>query len=101
MGPVQLAIRLALFGGSVTGVGSSLGKNLGGTGQDRTVQVRTRDKAITRGLDNNSREVVKTVILRLYTLADIDRTPRTEDRGAGERALYTTISPPFQACFRR
>ena len=26
---------------------------------------------------------------------DRDRTSRTEERGVGERALYTTLSPPF------
>ena len=70
--------------------GSSLGKNLGGTGQGRYKTNKCEDTmaasvSITRGLNNNSREVVKTVD------CSEDRTSRTEERGAGERALYRVV----------
>ena len=54
-------------------IGSSLGKNLGGTGQDSTSTYKA-DKdtmAASVPMNNNSREVVKTVIPKaIFTLAD-------------------------------
>ena len=51
--------------------------------------------AASMPINNNSREVVKTVVLRLCTDCLEDRTLRADQRGAGKRALYTTRPSPF------
>ena len=62
------------------GIGSSLGKKLGGTGPDGTSTYKCDKDTMAAGANNSnsSIEVVETVILRLCTDCSEDRTFRAD-----------------------